>query len=392
VLLANRSTPMRRGLFAVPPFLLSCLAYLGVALPGSTLGLLWPSMRMSIHEPVGALGVVLVAGAAASAASSAATGRIMRTMPPGPPLAIGAALVSLALAVEAAAPALWLIAVGSAVFSVGFGAIDTALNVYAAAHFGPKDINWMHASYGLGATIGPLLVTTLLAAGADWRAALASMAAVAAVIAVMAAVARRSWNGPAVASSASERLGSAPHRPAILPMLFTAVETGVESAAGIWGYAFLTSGRGLSPVAAGIVVSAYWAMMFVGRVVLGPVAQRAGASHVLAIAVIGVPCGALVMALPLPGGFAVAGMLVLGLAAAPVFPLITLVTGASGGGSPDGGAATPVGLQVAASAVGSAALPSGVGLAVGAFGGWAVGPSLLTLGLAMCAVYWAALR
>jgi fucose permease len=378
----------------VPPFPLSCLAYLGVALPGSTLGLLWPSMRMSIHEPVGALGVVLVVGAAASAVSSAATGRILRTMPPGPPLAIGAALVSMALALEAAAPALWLIAVGSAVFSVGFGAIDTALNVYAAAHFGPKAINWMHASYGLGATIGPLLVTALLAAGADWRAALASMAAVIGAIAVTAAVTRHRWNVPSAASSASERAGLAPHRPAILPsVLFTAVETGVESAAGIWGYGFLTSGRGLSPVAAGIMVSAYWAMMFLGRAVLGPVAQRAGAPRVLAIAVSVVPFGALLMALPLPGGFAVAGMLVLGLAAAPVFPLITLVTGRSGGDdSPDGGAPTAVGLQVAASAVGSAALPSGVGLAVGAFGAWAVGPSSLTLSLAMCAVYWAALR
>ena len=38
------------------PFLLACLAYLTVALPGSTLGLLWPSMRLSFHEPVGALG------------------------------------------------------------------------------------------------------------------------------------------------------------------------------------------------------------------------------------------------------------------------------------------------------------------------------------------------
>ena len=75
-----------------------------------------------------------------------------------------------------------------------------------------------------------------------------------------------------------------------------------------------------------------------------------------------------------------------------MFPLITLVTGGSGGGDTDGRAATAVGFRTAASAVGSAALPSGVGLAVGAFGGWAVGPSLLTLGLAMCVVYWAALR
>src|ERR1700733_196555 len=384
---------MRRGPFAVPPFLLSCLAYLGVALPGSTLGLLWPSMRVSIHEPVGALGVVLAAGVPASVVSSAATGRILRTMPPGPPLAIGAALVSMAVAGEATASALWLIALGSAVFSTGFGAINTALNVYAAAHFGPKAMNWMHASYGLGAALGPLLVTALLAAGADWRAALAAMAAVAAAIAVLAAGSRRRWNVPPAASAAPERARVAPHRPALLPsVLFTAVETGVESAAGIWGYAFLTSGRGLSPGAADVVVAAYWAVMFAGRMLLGPVAQRAGASRVLALAVVGVPGGALLMALPLPGGFAVAGMVVLGLAAAPVFPLITLITGGSGDGGPDGGAATAVGLQVAASAVGSAVLPSGVGLAVGAFGGWVVGPSLLTLGLAMCAVYWAALR
>jgi hypothetical protein len=37
-------------------FVLSCLTYLCVALPGSTLGMLWPSMRLSLHEPVGALG------------------------------------------------------------------------------------------------------------------------------------------------------------------------------------------------------------------------------------------------------------------------------------------------------------------------------------------------
>jgi fucose permease len=395
VLLAKRSTPMRRGLFAVPAFLLSCLAYLGVALPGSTLGLLWPSMRMSIHAPVGALGIVLAAGVIASAASSAGTGRILRTMPPRPPLAIGAALVSISLAVEAAAPALWLIAVGSAVFSIGFGAIDAALNIYAAAQFGPKAINWMHASYGLGACLGPLLVTALLAVGADWRAALASMAAGMAVIAVVLAVARHTWNVPPVASPAPGPADRVSHRPALLPnVLFTVVETGVESAAGIWGYVFLTSGRGLSPTAAGIVVSAYWAMMFAGRILLGPVAQRAGASRVLTLAVAGVPCGALLMSLPLPGGFAVAGMMALGLAAAPVFPLITLASGgrSGDGASSDGGAATAVGLQVAASAVGGAALPSGVGLVIGAFGGWAVGPSLLTLGVAMCAVYWAALR
>jgi fucose permease len=379
----------------MPVFVLSCLTYLAVALPGSTLGLIWPSMRVTLHEPVGALGIVLLVGVIASAASSAVTGRILSRMPAGPLVAAGAAAVGVALAAEAAAPALWVVAIGSAVFSLGFGAIDSALNCYAAGHFGARDINWMHASYGLGATAGPLLVTALLGSGVSWRWAFGTMAIVLAAVAAILASARRRWEEPERGREA-ERGQEARPLPGrerrwgrvLAGLTFTAVEAGIESAAGIWGYLFLTSGKGLPDVVAGIAVSAYWAMMFVGRVALGPVAERAGASRVLAVAVAGVPGGALLMTVPGPAFVAVAGMMLLGLAAAPVFPLLTLTTADRIGD----GSAPVVGLQVAASAVGSAALPSGIGLAIGAVSARALGPSLLAGGLAMGAVYWAALR
>jgi len=383
----------------VSVFLLSCLTYLGVALPGSTLGMLWPSMRLSIHEPVGALGIILVAGVAASVASSTITGRILPRFPVGWLLAAGAALVAAALAAEAAAPAMWLVVIGSAVFSTGFGMINSSLNAYAATRFGPRDINWMHASYGLGATLGPLLVTALLGSGSSWRLTLAALATVLAVIALILTAGRRGWAPPA--GGRGERpprtpdeqvaapLPRPPRRRVAAGVVFTAVETGVESAAGIWGYVFLTSGRGLPATVAGAAVSAYWAMMFAGRVLLGPVAERAGASRVLAAAVAGVPAGAVLMTVPAPGFVAIAGMMLLGLAAAPVFPLLTLTTADRVGAA---GATAVVSLQVAASAVGSVALPSGVGLAIGASGAGVLGPALLACGLAMCSVYWLALR
>lgn len=380
-------------------FALSCLTYLGIALPGSTLGLLWPSMRLTIHEPVGALGIVLFAGVIASALSSAVTGRLLSRVAAGPLLALGAAAVSAALALEAAAPALWVIVAGSAVFSLGFGAIDSALNVYAASNFGARDINWMHASFGLGATFGPLVVTALLRGGAGWRGSMATLAGVVAVVAALLAVTRRRWDNPRGVAAGHSRRASPPVADREEPprrwsslisgVAFTAVETGIESAAGIWGYVFLTSGRGLPAVAAGVVVSAYWAMMFAGRTSLGLLASRLGASRVLAWAVATVPLGALLMAVPGPAITAVAGMMVLGLATAPVFPLLTLTTGDRVG---RGGESTAVGLQVAASAVGGAALPSAIGLIIGAVSGWALAPSLLILSLAMCAVYWLALR
>ena len=44
----------------------------------------------------------------------------------------------------------------------------------------------MHASYGLGATLGPLLVTALLAAGRSWRQTYGVMALMLAVLGVRA--------------------------------------------------------------------------------------------------------------------------------------------------------------------------------------------------------------
>ena len=380
-------------------FALSCLTYLGVALPGSTLGLLWPSMRVTIHEPVGALGLVLFAGVLTSALSSAVTGRLLSRMAAGPVLALGTATVGVALAMEAAAPAMWVIVLGSAVFSLGFGAIDSALNVYAAGHFGARDINWMHASYGLGATLGPLLVTALLRGGIGWRGTMGAMASVTALVAAILTITWRRWNdgsGRAVPDRTEEistpaaRSDAAPRNwfAIFAGITFITVETGLESAAGIWGYVFLASGRGLPAVVAGVAVSAYWAMMFIGRALLGMLAARLGASRVLAGAVASVPVGALLMTLPGPGFVAVAGMMILGLATAPIFPLLTLTTSDRVGAS----ATTAVGLQVAASAVGGAALPSGIGLVIGAVSAWTLAPALLVLSLGMCGVYWLTLR
>ncbi len=389
-------------------FALSCLTYLCAALPGSTFGMLWPSIRLSVHQPVSALGVVLFAGVLTSVAASAVTGRLLSRVAPGPLLALGAALVSASLVMEAAAGALWVIVIGSAVFSLGFGAINSVLNVYAAGRFSARDINWMHASYGLGATLGPLFVTALLRAATGWRGAAAAMAAVLALVAVLLAATRRRWNdgrerapagrteaatGRAESEDVSPRAtpgGAASRRWAVIAagISFITVEIGIESATGTWGYVFLTAGRGLPAVVAGVAVSAYWAMMFAGRALFGMLAGRLGASPVLAGSVGFVPLGALLMAVPGPAPVAVAGMMVLGLAAAPIFPLLTLTTGDRVGAS----GSTAVALQVAASAVGGAAVPSGIGVVIGAAGARALAPALLVLSLAMGGVYWLTLR
>jgi fucose permease len=163
----------------------------------------------------------------------------------------------------------------------------------------------------------------------------------------------------------------------VRPISSSAVETGIEIGVGIWGFLFLTSGRGMGPEAAGLAVSAYWAMMFVGRILLGAVAERVGARVVLAWAVGGVAVGTALMAVPGSGVLAVVAMMVVGVAAAPVFPLLALTTRAT----------RVVSWQVAASSVGGAVIPAGIGLAVDASRVTVLAPLLVALGVAMCGGY-----
>jgi fucose permease len=131
----------------------------------------------------------------------------------------------------------------------------------------------------------------------------------------------------------------------------------------------------MAPEAAGLAVSAYWTMMFVGRALLGPVAERVGARVVLGWAVGGVAVGAALMMAP---GAGVVALLVIGLAAAPIFPLLVLTSVGSG---------RAVGWQTAASAIGGAVVPAGMGLVIGASQAAVLAPMLLALSVAMCVVY-----
>jgi len=372
----------------VPSFRLACLAYLCSAVPSSILGLLWPSIRLSYHQPLAALGGLLALGVAASVLASAVTGRLLRRLPTGAVVALGAGLVGVALAVEALSPYLLLFAAGTALFGLGFGGLDAALNAYAAQHFGARQISWMHASYGVGATVGPVLATAMLSQALTWRWVYGLLAAPLVLLAVVLAATGRAWQRLTSPYPMDERAPQRPRRrlAVVWSLVFIVVEDGIESAAGLWAYVYLVNGRGLSPAAAGLTVSAYWAMMFLGRAVLGALAERTGASRVLAAAVCGVAIGAAIMAVPGPRFVAVLGLMTLGLAAAPIFPLFTLTT-ADRLGADVRSTTQTVSFQVAASSVGGAVLPAGVGLAINAYGGRALAVPLLGLSLLMCGVY-----
>jgi fucose permease len=113
--------------------------------------------------------------------------------------------------------------------------------------------------------------------------------------------------------------------PAVAGLLTVTVESGLEAAIGLWAFVFLLDALVLPPAVAGVVVSGYWASLVVGRLLLGALAERVGTWPVLAIATSMLIAAAalLVSGQPIP---AAAGVVLLGFAAAPIYPLLVLTT------------------------------------------------------------------
>ncbi|WP_242624080.1 MFS transporter [Micromonospora kangleipakensis] len=249
-----------------------------------------------------------------------------------------------------------------------------------------------HAFFGLGVAIGPLIMTGALSAGLAWRWGYGMVATAQLVLAAAFALTVRAWRERAPAGAGT--MPPDPIAPAVLPgpdfgAVAFAVYVAIEVAAGLWAFLLLTEGRGLPAAVAGICVSGYWGSLFVGRVVQGVVAERLGSARVLRESLLGMAAGAALIALPAPAWVTLAGLLVVGFAAAPAFPLLTLTTAERVGGAH---ADRVIGLQIGAAGLGGALVPAGIGVLLGRTSVQALGPALVVLAAALIALHAAASR
>src|SRR5262245_42658285 len=135
------------------------VAFVSLGLPDGVLGVAWPSMRRSFDLPLSALGALLAAAMAGYLASSFGSGVVVARLGVGSLLAWSSATMVASSLAYAMAPAWSVVVAGGVLAGLGAGAIDAGINAYAAARFPPRLVNWLHACYGVGAMLGPLVMT-----------------------------------------------------------------------------------------------------------------------------------------------------------------------------------------------------------------------------------------
>jgi fucose permease len=230
-------------------------------------------------------------------------------------------------------------------------------------------MNWLHASFGLGATIGPILMTALVSNGLLWRWGYVLVGIGQALLAIGIIVRATDWRAVAQANVA-DRAGhpTLPHRSLAAtlarPLVWVNIGiyfcvAGVEATAGNWSFTLFTESRGVSVAVAGFWTSFYWASFTLGRFLFGFIADRVNVANALRLLMLlAVAAGALLWWNPANWvGFL--GLAILGFALAPIFPLLVSSTPQRVGVAD---ATNAVGFQVAAASLGIAILPGVAGI------------------------------
>jgi len=374
---------------------LAGLAFISLGLPDGLLGVAWPSIRSYFGVRLDALGALLIVSTLGYVTSSFSSGRLLRRMNLGAVLASSCALTGAGLLGYANATAWPLMVALGVVLGLGAGAIDAALNTYAALHLGPRALNWLHACYGIGAATGPMIMTAVMHAGQAWQRGYVIVGGAQLALAVAFTLTAHWWpntGGPSAGpgDTTSARMGATLRVPAAwLGIATFFVYSGVEASIGAWTYTLLTEGRRVAPEQAAFIATLFWGSLTAGRVLAGTAGSALQVPTLVRVAVSGVMLGTALVwsnASLLSTGV---GVTVAGCACGPIFPLLVATTPSRLGTAH---AANAVGFQIAAAAVGLSVLPGAVGLAATTWGIEAIARFCVLFSVLLAAMCEASLR
>ena len=359
-----------KPLVRLGPVLLAYAAFVALGMPDGLLGIAWPTMRVDFGVPLDSLGLLLLASVTGYMTSSFLSGPLVTRVGVGRVLAISCALTGIALFGYTFVPEWWMVVALGLVAGLGAGAIDAGLNTYAAAHFSPGLVQWLHASYGIGITLGPIILTTALTNFDSWRAGYRLVAGFQLLMAVAFSLTLSLWNDKATDKPEIGRekllteyktpMAETIRRPRVwLSVSLFFLYVGAEVSLGTWVYSLLTESRGIPPSLAGFWTSGYWAMFTLGRILAGLYAKRLGIDLMVQGGVIMALLGSLLLWWnPIPQANLVAVGLV-GLAVAPIFPAMISGTRQRVGAHL---AANTIGMQMAVTGLGGALIPGLIGV------------------------------
>ena len=351
------------------------LSFISLGLPDGLLGSAWPSMYGQLGVPVSFMGIVSMIIAAGTIVSSLMSDQLTYKLGTGKVTAISVAMTMVALFGFSISSSFWMLCLWAIPYGLGAGSVDASLNNYVALHYSSRDMSWLHCMWGVGASVGPYIMGLALSAGRGWNSGYRIVGLIQLVLVAVLFLSLPMWKGRKNVSESGEAIKPLPLLEVLkVPgskevMIAFFCYCAVEQTAGQWASSYLALYRGLNAETAASLGSMFFLGITAGRALNGFLTMRFSDKQLIRTGFALIALGIVCMLLPIGNAASIAGLLLVGLGCAPIYPCVIHSTPEHFGAERS---QALIGVQMASAYVGTCLMPPLFGL----LANW-IGPFLL---------------
>jgi fucose permease len=354
------------------------LAFIGLGLPDSLLGSAWPTMYQQFGVPISYAGIISMIISAGTIVSSLQSDRLTKKLGTGKVTAISVAATAVALFGFSFSHSFWALCLWAIPYGLGAGSVDASLNNYVALHYESRHMSWLHCMWGVGATAGPYIMGIALSMGQGWNMGYRYIGIIQVVLTAVLVFSIPLWKGrksttenlqnaemEQLLENVSEKADTTAEKALSLReilkiagakevMLCFFCYCALEQTAGLWASSYLTLHKGVSSETAAIFASLFYIGITVGRAISGFITMKLNDTQMVRLGQSIIVLGIMAMVLPGSNVLALAGLILIGLGCAPIYPCVIHSTPAHFGADKS---QAIIGVQMAFAYIGILAMP-----------------------------------
>ena len=343
------------------------LAFISLGLPDALLGSAWPTMYTEFGVPVSYAGIISMIIALGTIVSSLQSDRLTRRFGTGKVTAVSVGITAAALLGFSFTHSFWLLCLWAVPYGLGAGSVDASLNNYVALHYKSRHMSWLHCMWGVGATAGPYIMGFALSSGQKWNSGYLYIAVLQIILTGILVFSLPLWKGRSAGGetdSAAEgkalSLGEIIRIPGAREiMLCFFCYCALEQTSGLWASSYLTLFKSIPAETAARFAGLFYIGITVGRALSGFLTMKLNDVQMIRLGQGIIAAGILTLFLPGPAFLSLAGLILIGLGCAPVYPCIIHSTPAHFGADKS---QAVIGVQMASAYIGTCIMPPIFGL------------------------------
>ena len=342
------------------------LAFISLGLPDSLLGSVWPTMYQEFNVPVSYAGTIFMIISAGTIFSSLQSDRLTKSFGTGKVTAFSVLMTAIALWGFSISSSYWMLILWAIPYGLGAGSVDASLNNYVALHYKSHHMSWLHCMWGIGASIGPYIMSFALVNGQTWNMGYLYISLIQVALTVIIMLSLPLWKKPFIINDIQEvdvgneknkaltlkEIVNIPGAKQVMIMFFC--YCALEQTAGLWASSYLVLQHEFDLEVATSYGSLFFIGITVGRAISGFITMKLKDKEMIYLGQGIILIGIIIMCLPLGHQVSLIGLVTIGLGCAPIYPCIIHSTPSNFGKDKS---QAIIGVQMASAYVGNLLMP-----------------------------------